>query len=319
MGAAGELSMTRTPREREPGLGEVAHGEQRASFDVPGELAGERIDKVIAACVEPLSRGRARKLLGLGAVFHGRHRCRVASRAVHIGDRITVTWRDGSDIPEEISLDVRFEDEHIAVIHKPAGQHTQGTALGDKGTVVRLAQRRFGGAAQVAHRLDAPTSGLLLISKTLEAAEALRPLVMEHALDRQYLAVCAGTPPSGLCDRRLMRRGRRTVLADPGEGRDARTWFEVLRSEGALTLVHARLETGRTHQVRVHLQSLACPILGDRLYEGPHGDRLALHAWKLGLEHPMTGERHDWRCDPDTAFWTCVGWEPPRLALSEPG
>jgi RluA family pseudouridine synthase len=305
--------MSGANRESQPGLGEVANGEQRAGFDVPGELAGERIDKVIAACVEQLSRGRARKLLELGAVFHGKHRCRVASRAVHMGDRITVTWRDGSDAVQETDLELLFEDDHIAVIHKPSGQHTQGTALGDSGTVVRLAQRRFGGAAQVAHRLDAPTSGLLLISKTLEAAEALRPLVSEHALDRRYLAVCAGTPPDGLCDRRLMRRGRRTVLADAEEGKDARTWFEVLRSEGALSLVHARLETGRTHQVRVHLQSLSCPILGDRLYEGAEADRLALHAWKLGLDHPFTGERHDWRCDPDERFWVSAGWEPPEL------
>ena len=300
--------MSRAHRENDPGLGEVANGEQRAVFDVPAELAGERIDKVIAACVEPLSRGRARKLLGLGAVFHGKSRCRVASRAVHIGDRITVTWRDGSGATEERDLDVIFEDEHLAVIHKPAGQHTQGTALGDSGTVVRLAQRRFGGAAQVAHRLDAPTSGLLLVTKTLESAEALRPLVRDHALDRRYLAVCMGTPPEGLCDRRLMRRGRRTIVANDDEGKEARTLFEVLRSEGAISLVHARLETGRTHQVRVHLQSLACPILGDRLYEGPQADRLALHAWKLGLDHPFTGERHDWRCDPDERFWTSVGW-----------
>jgi len=305
--------MSRGGREKEPGLGDVAFGEQRAVFEVPGELAGERIDKVIAACVEPLSRGRARKLLSLGAVFHGKSRCRVASRAVHMGDRITVTWRDGADAVEETSLNVVFEDEHIAVIHKPAGQHTQGTALGDRGTVVRLAQRQFGGAAQVAHRLDAPTSGLLLITKTLESAEALRPLVRDHALDRRYLALCTGRPVEGLCDRPLVRRGRRTVLAGSEEGKEARTWFEVLGSHEALSLVHARLETGRTHQVRVHLQSLACPILGDRLYEGHRADRLALHAWRLGLDHPFTGERHDWRCDPDSGFWASAGWEPFHL------
>lgn len=313
MGDAGELPVTGGHREAEPGLGTVAHGEQRAVFDVPAELAGERIDKVIAACVESLSRGRARKLLGQGAVFHGRTRCRVASRAVRVGDKITVTWREGAAVQLETELCVVFEDDHFAVIHKPAGQHTQGTALGDEGTVVRLAQRRFGPSAQVAHRLDAPTSGLLLITKTVDAADAARPLVQEHALDRRYLALCAGAPHEGLCDRRLDRRGRRTVVVDGEEGKSARTWFEVLHAHEGRSLVHARLETGRTHQVRVHLASLACPILGDRLYEGPRADRLALHAWRLGLDHPMTGARHDWRLDPDEAFWRAAGWEPYNL------
>ena len=303
--------MSGRDREREPGLGEIAHGERRASFEVPKELAGERIDKAIAACVDELSRGRARKLLGQGAVFHGRSRCRVASRSVYPGDRVTVTWREGETRALETELRVVFEDEHLAVIDKPEGQHTQGTALGDEGTVVRLAQRQFGPDAQAAHRLDAPTSGLLLVTKTLAAADAVRPLVQQHALERRYLALCTGTPTSGLCDLPLQRRGRRTVVAASGEGREARTWFETLETRGAITLIHARLETGRTHQVRVHLQSMACPILGDRLYDGPRADRLALHAWRLGMRHPITGQEHAWLREPEAAFWAVAGWEPP--------
>ena len=307
MGASGELPVTE-PRGEGAGLGAVAPGEERIVFTVPVALSGERIDKVIAACVEALSRGQARKLLGLGAVFVGRRRCRVASRGVSAGEQITVTWRDRVQEATTYPLEVVYEDEHLAVIDKPAGQHTQGTALGDAGTVVRVAARHFGPHARIAHRLDAPTSGLLLIGKTSEAVNRLRPLIEGHVVERHYLALCATPPPEGLCDRALVREGRLTRVAAPGQGRDARTWFEILERREGVALVHARLETGRTHQVRVHLLSLDAPIVGDRTYGGLEATRLALHAWRLALDHPFTGARVDVRREPGEDFWKAAHW-----------
>jgi 23S rRNA pseudouridine1911/1915/1917 synthase len=309
MDPAGELPLNTTERGQDPGLGDAAEGELRASFDVPAAQSGERIDKVIAACVDALSRGRARKLLDKGAVFLGRKRCRVASRPVQVGDRITVTWREEPVEAPAAPLDVVFEDDHLAVIHKPVGQHSQGTALGDSGTVVRMVESRFGGAAQIAHRLDAPTSGLLLVGKTADTVARLRPMVREHALDRRYLALCSGAPTEGRCDNRLVREDRRTLVATGGDGKEAATWFDVLHQREGVVLVHARLETGRTHQVRVHLQSMGTPILGDRLYGGPRAPRLALHAWRLSLAHPVTGEALQWRRDPEPSFWEAARWE----------
>jgi 23S rRNA pseudouridine1911/1915/1917 synthase len=272
-----------------------------------------RIDKVIAACVEALSRSRARKLLDQGAVFLGRKRCRVSSRAVLAGDQITVTWREASVAEPAAPLDVVFEDAHLAVLHKPVGQHSQGTALGDSGTVVRMVQKRFGGDAQIAHRLDAPTSGLLLVGKTADTVERLRPMVRDHALDRRYLALCSGAPTEGRCDKSLIREGRRTLVAGADEGTAAATWFDILEQREGVALVRARLETGRTHQVRVHLQSMGTPILGDRLYGGPRAERMALHAWRLSLVHPVTGEEMAWRLDPEPSFWDAARWAPPDL------
>jgi 23S rRNA pseudouridine1911/1915/1917 synthase len=192
-----------------------------------------------------------------------------------------------------------YRDEHLAVFVKPPGLlSVAAPRRGREPNLVSLAARVLGEAHPV-HRLDEPTSGLILVARTADARQALIPLFGEHAIDRRYLALVNKTFPaeprtvdnSLVADRGDGRRGA-------GEGAGAVRAVTHLRRRQVLvqdaSVVEARLETGRTHQVRVHLSEAGFPVLGDRRYGGPRVERraprLALHAWRLAFTHPLTGQ-----------------------------
>jgi 23S rRNA pseudouridine1911/1915/1917 synthase len=224
---------------------------------------------------------------------------------------------------------IRYADEHVVVVEKPAGLTTMRHAeeIAEFGGRARrflpptladllpdlLAIRENGRKSPVraVHRLDKETSGLVVFARTPEAESHLGRQFRAHAIERQYLAVVRGRPTEGRIESWLVRDrgdGRRGSSAAPGEGQRAVTHVRVVEELGEYTLIECRLETGRTHQVRIHLGEAGTPLCGERLYDRPpHGKplpdgsgigRVALHAALLGFAHPATGERRRWTSPP---------------------
>jgi 23S rRNA pseudouridine1911/1915/1917 synthase len=268
-------------------------------FTVSPEDAGLRLDQLLAKRVPELSRRTARKVLLIGGVFVEGARVKVASKIVQPGRGVEVylggalgkvTAAEQGTPPE---LDVVFEDDSLLVVDKPAGLPTAATRETDRNNLLfYLSQRKTSSHLHLVHRLDLETSGLLVVAKTAESAQRLSELFRTHALERVYRVVLLGPLPAA-----------RTVES-PIEGRPARTLFVPVEHKGEATLAEARLETGRTHQIRVHASAIDHPVAGDRRYgrrtthEPP---RLALHALVLGFRHPATGQpmrfERDWPAD----------------------
>lgn len=211
--------------------------------------------------------------------------------------------------PEGPAVPVRYEDEHLLVITKPAGVVTHPTERRRSGTLVNrllfmdVPLSSVGGLLRpgIVHRLDAGTSGLMLVAKTDEAHQALLGMFRRHEVERRYLALVRGRVEheAFAVDAALGRHAARVIL-DATSGRPAQTRFEVLERPGSTTLLEAAPRTGRTHQIRVHLSSIGHPILGDRVYGGAGDDarrlgltRPFLHSWRIGFTHPITGAHID--------------------------
>ena len=201
-------------------------------------------------------------------------------------------------------LAVLYEDADVLIVEKPAGLLTVPTEEREKDTlwsrVLLYLQHRYGGRpyAGILHRLDKDTSGAVAFARNRAALHFLQDRFREHAIDREYVAIVAGHPPDdGFYDADLVREpGLRRSVARPGqEGRRAVTHFRTLERLPGASLVAARLETGRTHQIRVHFSAAGHPVLGDRVYGSREAEREAprqmLHARTLGFAHPVTGRR----------------------------
>lgn len=209
--------------------------------------------------------------------------------------------------PEPGGVPVRYEDEHLAVVAKPAGLVTHPTASRRTGTLVNrllgmgMPLSSVGGTDRpgIVHRLDAGTSGLMIVAKADRAHRRLARMLAAREVSRTYLALVRGSPPHDVfaVEAPLARR-RARVAVSPGTGVEAATEFEVRERLPASALLVARPRTGRTHQIRVHLSSIGHPVVGDRAYGG-RGElakllgltRPFLHAWRLAFDHPATGER----------------------------
>jgi 23S rRNA pseudouridine1911/1915/1917 synthase len=259
-----------------------------------------RLDQVLAARIPDLSRRRARVLIEIGGVFIDRARVKVAGRAVRAGQAIEANLggalaRAKGDIGaeararDEAALPpyrIAFEDDDLVVVDKPAGLLTAPTPESDRNNLISLLSRRGGDDGSrplfVVHRLDLDTSGLLVVAKTPLANRALAERFRVHDVRREYQAVCLGELPETL------RR-----IEAPLHGKRAVTNLEVeARLGSGATLARCRLETGRTHQIRLHLAGVGHPVLGD----SAHGrktafdpPRMALHAAVLGFVHPRSG------------------------------
>jgi 23S rRNA pseudouridine1911/1915/1917 synthase len=265
---------------------------------VLAEDAGRRLDQVLPARVPGLSRRRARVLIDLGGVFIDRRRMKVAGRPMRLGEQVVAHLGGAlaraenktgaaARTAEEDRLPpftVVFEDEDVVVVDKPAGLLTAPTPESDRGNLLGLLGRQRGEPLFLVHRLDLPTSGLIIFAKTDPAMRVLAERFRTHALERQYLGVVAGDFPA-----------RITLIDRPVGGRKARTHVKIEERLGAAaTVLRCTLETGRTHQIRLHAQAEGHPVLGDREHggvtEGPlMPPRLALHAARLALPHPRTG------------------------------
>jgi 23S rRNA pseudouridine1911/1915/1917 synthase len=224
------------------------------------------------------------------------------------GERIEADLTGFDEIPAEgPEVEIRYRDEHLVVVSKPAGLVTHPTAGRRTGTLVNrllgmgVPLSRVGAPLRpgIAHRLDAGTSGLMIVACDDETHQALTALLGRHAIDRRYLALVRGTPAHErfTVDAPLGRAGAR-VRVHLGTGRRSETRFEVLERFDRATLLEAAPRTGRTHQIRVHLSAVGHPILGDAAYGGRGEDarrlgltRPFLHSYRLAFDHPSTGER----------------------------
>jgi 23S rRNA pseudouridine1911/1915/1917 synthase len=267
---------------------------------VPPEHAGERLDVVLAEAAG--SRSHAQRLIDDGRVTVDgvprpkRHR-------VHAGE--LVAWEPEPDaapaeVPADAPFRVAFEDEQLLVVDKPAGVVVHPARGNRQGTLAQaLGGRAAGGEdaarAGIVHRLDRDTSGLLVVARTDEAHRRLKALLQARGITREYLALVEGRPParSGTIDAPIGRdrRVRTRMSTETDEPREARTHFEIAEALPAATLLRVWLETGRTHQIRVHLQAIGHPVAGDPEYGGTGAlglERQFLHAARLAFEHPFT-------------------------------
>jgi 23S rRNA pseudouridine1911/1915/1917 synthase len=280
--------------------------ENRIELRVPDAAAGTRLDRFLAV---PLgSRARAQSLIDSGHVrVDGslrpkRHLVR-SGEAIEIDDLL-----DGApavDGGPQAEFAVAYEDEYLLVVDKPAGVVVHPARGHWVGTLAQALEGRAGGGeepwrAGIVHRLDRDTSGLLVVAKNDAVHRALKSLLTRRRLRREYLALVAGHPSArtGTIDAPIgrHRRDRKLMSIDSDEPREARTHFEIERLLPATALLRVVLETGRTHQIRVHLAAIGHPVCGDPQY-GTAGQlglsRQFLHAARLAFEHPVTGEPID--------------------------
>ncbi|RDC59243.1 UPF0213 protein [Alteripontixanthobacter maritimus] len=314
------------------GRTEVSHTNPRVTgTTLNGTLATSgRLDKALAE-VTGLSRERVKSLIAAGAITIDNKPATSPAAKAREGMSYIVTLPPPVDPvaqPEEIPLAIVYEDEHLLVVDKPAGLVVHPAAGNRTGTLVNALLYHckgelsgINGVARpgIVHRIDKDTSGLLVVAKTDAAHEGLAAQFADHSIHRRYLAVCAGHPDpaagtiAGRLGRSERNRKKMAVLA-PGvtRGKHAVTHYKTLQTMPGCALLECRLETGRTHQVRVHCSSIGNPLLGDQVYgmapaRLAHGlgriierldfTRQALHAAELGFIHPASGETVSFSAD----------------------
>jgi 23S rRNA pseudouridine1911/1915/1917 synthase len=268
------------------------------SFEVTPEEAGERLDRLIARRLG-LSRSVARRMIEEGLVRADGVKEFSQSRRVKSGEHVEARLIAGRSDAEDIPVPVVFEDDHLLVVDKYAGLVVHPGAGNRSGTLVNaLLSRGIAGGGDperpgVVHRLDRDTSGLMVVAKNEEAYSGLVAALSQRRVGRTYrtLVVGEGLPAAGTVNSPVGRDPANPTLMAAGVGKPAVTHFEVLREAAGHTMLTVRLETGRTHQIRVHLSAIGHPVYADPLYGEPvSGRRLWLHAEHLTFVHPVTGE-----------------------------
>jgi len=302
----------------------MTRGESIITATIAAAAAGQRLDRALAAAVPTLSRERLKALISSGQVTGPAGLVRdPAAKALAGAYEVTVPEpTPAHNEAQDIALDIVFEDDHLLVVDKPAGMVVHPAAGNFDGTMVNALLHHcagrlsgIGGVARpgIVHRIDKGTSGLLVVAKTDRAHEGLAAQFARHSIDRRYLAIVAGrpNPPSGTIDAPLARSSanrQKMAIVEGDRGKRAVTHYRMLRPLGDSALVECRLETGRTHQVRVHMTSIGHPLLGDPAYGRTRSalrellkrlnfERQALHAAELGFIHPVTSEPLSFKSD----------------------
>ncbi|HEY0149252.1 MAG TPA: RluA family pseudouridine synthase [Allosphingosinicella sp.] len=283
---------------------------------LPADALGWRLDRALAAAIPTMSRERLKALISSGQVTGPASipvRDPAAKAVPGATYRVEVPAPAAAhNEPQDIALEIVFEDDHLLVVDKPAGMVVHPAAGNFDGTLVNALLHHcagrlsgIGGVARpgIVHRIDKDTSGLLVVAKTDVAHEGLAAQFARHSIDRRYQAVVSGipNPPAGKVDAPLARSSanrQKMAIVEGDRGKRAVTHFSLVRTLREAALVECRLETGRTHQVRVHMTSLGHPLVGDPVYgrtRPAHREllkelnfsRQALHAAELGFVHPV--------------------------------
>ncbi len=286
------------------------------SAEVPRGLGGLRLDQALARMFPQYSRNRLQAWLASGHIRLDGARGE-ARQAVRGGERVDLApppAPDATPRAQRMPLAIVHEDADLIVIDKPAGLVVHpGAGVPDRtlmnGLLAHCPALAGVPRAGIVHRLDKDTSGLLVVAKTVEAQVSLVRQLESRSMRRVYLAVVQGDPPtSGLIDAPVGRDARaRTRMTVTRRGKDAVTRYRVLERYGHAALVECRLESGRTHQIRVHFQHIRHPLVGEGVYRRGtrHGiafARQALHAVELSLVHPRSGKTVTWRAEPPADF-----------------
>ena len=286
------------------------------TFIVPGGARPQRLDHFLAAQLPEVSRSRLQELVRGGQARVAGDAVRRPGLRLRGGERIELTLVERPPLaaaPEAIPLRVLYEDDDLVAVDKPAGMTVHPGAGARSGTLVNALLHRYGRLSSaggplrpgIVHRLDKPTSGVLLVAKNDEAHARLAEQFRRRQLEKRYLALVHGRLPRAHdtirlpVARDLVRRTRMTTRRR--QGRAALTEYRVLGSAGGFTLAEALLHTGRTHQIRVHFAALGHPVVGDTLYGAPRElrwgnvtrptlNRIFLHAARLRFQHPRTGK-----------------------------
>jgi 23S rRNA pseudouridine1911/1915/1917 synthase len=295
---------------------------------VPESLSGQRLDKVLATLLPEYSRSRLQTWIEDGHVLVNGERCK-PKQTVYGGDALTVEPQVDAQtlafLPESIALNLLFEDQQVCVVNKPAGLVVHPAAGNWSGTLLNGLLGRYPDAqhlprAGIVHRLDKDTSGLMVVARSLLAHTDLIRQLQARTVKRRYLALVWGQPKSQMIEASMARdpgdRLKMAVVRAP-HAKPAVTYMDCLQTvtlgKEKVSLVECRLETGRTHQIRVHMAHIGHPLLGDPVYGRRRPGHLpieftrqALHAWQLGLIHPETGEAVAWNAVPPEDFCQLV-------------
>ena len=273
------------------------------------DQAGERVDVFLSRSIETMTRSAAAKLLEEGAVLL-RGKPVKKNYKMSVGDELEITLPEPEPVvavPQNIPLDVVYEDEDVIVVNKPVGMVVHPAAGHPDGTLVNALLYHCGNSLSgingqlrpgIVHRIDRDTSGLIISAKNDLAHQRLADQLQDHSLYREYEAVCVGNlkGDTGTIDAPIGRHpvDRKKMAIDHKNGRDAVTHYTVLARYSGFTHIQCRLETGRTHQIRVHMASTGHPLLGDIVYGSkkpyPGLAGQCLHARKLSFVHPRSGE-----------------------------
>lgn len=288
--------------------------DRRRNLIVPYEVAGQRLDAALASLISEYSRSRLQTWIRDGRVrLDGRVctdvKCRLAG-----GEQLEIEVEPDPELlpdePEDIPLEIVFEDEHILVINKPAGLVVHPGSGNHSGTLLNGLLAHDPEAAElpragIVHRLDKDTSGLMVVARNLVAQTDLVRQLQARTVKRHYAAVVIGCPPEqGTVDVPIDRHPTlRTRMAVIAGGREARTHYRLVERLQGSAWIECILDTGRTHQIRVHMAHLGYPLIGDPVYgarrrqpvQAADFPRQALHAFELGLIHPATGRPMHWK------------------------
>ncbi|MEO5640405.1 MAG: RluA family pseudouridine synthase [Sphingomicrobium sp.] len=297
----------------------MAGGHHIISIALGADHSGWRLDRALADALPTLSRERLKVLVKSGALAGESGLVRDPAIKMKGDERFTLTVPDPTPAhnePQDIPLPILFEDEHLLVVDKPAGLVVHPAAGNFDGTLVNALLHHCGGSLSgiggvarpgIVHRIDKDTSGLLVVAKTDVAHVALAKQFADHMIERRYLAIVNGALllAKGTIDAPLARSStnrKKVAIVSAGKGKRAVTHWTRLTPLRDAALVECRLETGRTHQIRVHMASIAHPLLGDPVYGGTAKahrallrelgfERQALHAARLGFIHPVSKAR----------------------------
>lgn len=306
-----------------------------SQIELQVETPSDRLDRWLSEQLPDLSRSRIQKLIEQGQILVNGQVCTSKKASIQAGDRIQVNVPDAEPLahlePENIPLDILYEDDHLLIVNKPAGLVVHPAPGHATGTLVHalLAHCQtlsgmntlpgIGGIQRpgIVHRLDKDTSGAIAIAKTDQAHHHLQAQIKAKTAQREYLAIVHGAPTAdtGTINQPMGRhpvdRKKMAIIPEDQGGRHAVTHWQVKERLGNYTLMHFKLETGRTHQIRVHSSYIGHPILGDPLYSsnravGVNLPGQALHAWRLRLQHPITEEPIEVVAPPPKIFSTLL-------------
>lgn len=277
------------------------------SLILEAESAGERLDRFVGDSCEELTRSAAASLIADGAVLVNGE-AKAKNYKLRQGDKVEVTIPDPAEleaVAQDIPIDIVYQDDSLLVVNKPKGMVVHPANGNPDGTLVNALLFACKGQLSsingvirpgIVHRIDKNTSGLLIVAKTDAAHRHLAEQIKEHSFTREYEAVCVGRfdPPEGTIDAPIGRSkyDRKKMCVTDTNSRHAVTHYETLKTLGSYSYMRFRLETGRTHQIRVHCAYKGHPVYGDDVYgkavKGVQGQ--CLHAKKIGFIHPQTGE-----------------------------
>jgi 23S rRNA pseudouridine1911/1915/1917 synthase len=306
----------------------VARESLTSQIELQVEESGERLDVYLANEIDDLSRSRIQKLIEQGQVQINGQVCTSKKWDVQEGDRIQIEIPEATPLAlqaEEIPLDILYEDDSLLIINKPVGLVVHPAPGHESGTLVNALLAHcpnlpgIGGIQRpgIVHRLDKDTSGALAIAKTDQAHQNLQAQFKAKTARREYLGVVYGAPKteSGTVDQPIGRhpvdRKKQAVVPIEKGGRSAVTHWQMEERLGNYTLMRFELETGRTHQIRVHCAFMGHPIVGDPLYSsgrsvGVNLPGQALHAWRLRLQHPVRGDEIEAIAPAPSTFQTLL-------------